>query len=252
MLGGALKKSTDGQVVKPRVEIRRKKGFVYGMFGRRGIEHREDSDDEDEDGEDEDDADDDGEEEEDDDEMDSDEEASDEEDGEDSEEEGSEEDEEEEVAPPKKKRSLGFKDWALKQMGQTSQPSAPDLLAAEPTTTLYKSQPLLAARVGEYIGPLGQELVIPTTSLLDQSKDSDKSKVRPNITRRPSVSETRMGLPILAEEQSIIESILMHPVVIICGETGSGKTTQVPQMLYEAGFGYKGSGKSNLSMWGLC
>ncbi|AFR97931.1 ATP-dependent RNA helicase DHX37/DHR1 [Cryptococcus neoformans C23] len=235
VLGGALKKSTDGQVVKPRVEIRRKKGFVYGMFGRRGIDHREDSDDEDEDSDDEDDD-------EEDDEMDSNEESSDEEDEEDSEEEGNEEEEEEEeVAPPKKKRSLGFKDWALKQMGQTSQPSAPDLLAVDTTTTLYKSQPLPAARVGEYIGPLGQELVMPTTSLLDQSKDSDKSKVRPNITRRPSVSEARMGLPILAEEQSIIESILMHPVVIICGETGSGKTTQVPQMLYEAGFGYKGS-----------
>ena len=35
----------------------------------------------------------------------------------------------------------------------------------------------------------------------------------------------------------------MNPVVIIAGETGSGKTTQVPQMLYEAGFGYKGSCK---------
>lgn len=216
------------------------------MFGRRGIEHREGSDDEDDEDEDDEDEDgDDDEEEEEDDEMDSDEEEG------DSEEEGSEE-EEEEVAPPKKKRSLGFKDWALKQMGQTSQPSAPDLLAAETTTTLHKSQPLPAARVGEYIGPLGQELVVPTTSLLDQSKDSDKSKVRPNITRRPSVSEARMGLPILAEEQSIIESILMHPVVIICGETGSGKTTQVPQMLYEAGFGYKGSGQSNAGIRKLC
>jgi predicted ATPase len=36
----------------------------------------------------------------------------------------------------------------------------------------------------------------------------------------------------------------MYPVVVICGETGSGKTTQVPQMLYEAGFGFKNSGES--------
>jgi ATP-dependent RNA helicase DHX37/DHR1 len=52
-----------------------------------------------------------------------------------------------------------------------------------------------------------------------------------------------MELPILAEEQPIIETILMNPVVVICGETGSGKTTQVPQMLYEHGFGFKSSGK---------
>jgi ABC-type taurine transport system ATPase subunit len=31
-------------------------------------------------------------------------------------------------------------------------------------------------------------------------------------------------------------------VVIICGETGCGKTTQVPQFLYEAGFGQPNSG----------
>ena len=39
-----------------------------------------------------------------------------------------------------------------------------------------------------------------------------------------------------------MEAILLNNVVIICGETGSGKTTQVPQFLYEAGFGSPGSG----------
>jgi ATP-dependent RNA helicase DHX37/DHR1 len=46
-----------------------------------------------------------------------------------------------------------------------------------------------------------------------------------------------MQLPIIAEEQPIMEAIMLNPVVIICGETGSGKTTQIPQFLYEAGFG---------------
>jgi ATP-dependent RNA helicase DHX37/DHR1 len=46
-----------------------------------------------------------------------------------------------------------------------------------------------------------------------------------------------MQLPIIAEEQPIMETIMFNPVVIICGETGSGKTTQIPQFLYEAGFG---------------
>ena len=45
-----------------------------------------------------------------------------------------------------------------------------------------------------------------------------------------------MKLPILSEEQIVMETINEHDVVIICGETGSGKTTQVPQFLYEAGY----------------
>ncbi|EKM79367.1 hypothetical protein AGABI1DRAFT_74345 [Agaricus bisporus var. burnettii JB137-S8] len=44
-------------------------------------------------------------------------------------------------------------------------------------------------------------------------------------------------LPVVTEEQPIMEAIMLNPVVIICGETGSGKTTQVPQFLHEAGFG---------------
>ena len=49
----------------------------------------------------------------------------------------------------------------------------------------------------------------------------------------------RLQLPILAEEQAIMEAIHNNSVVIVCGETGSGKTTQVPQFLYEAGYGNK-------------
>jgi len=38
------------------------------------------------------------------------------------------------------------------------------------------------------------------------------------------------------EEQVVMEAIHDHSVVIIHGETGSGKTTQVPQFLFEAGY----------------
>ncbi|XP_046579366.1 probable ATP-dependent RNA helicase DHX37 [Haliotis rubra] len=58
------------------------------------------------------------------------------------------------------------------------------------------------------------------------------------LSRRPEVQEARLKLPILSEEQVVMEAINEHPVVIICGETGSGKTTQVPQFLYEAGYAH--------------
>ncbi|KAI5896491.1 P-loop containing nucleoside triphosphate hydrolase protein [Schizophyllum commune H4-8] len=57
------------------------------------------------------------------------------------------------------------------------------------------------------------------------------------VTRPSDVQEARLQLPVVAEEQPIMEAIRLHPVVVLCGETGSGKTTQVPQFLYEAGFG---------------
>ncbi|CAJ2662051.1 unnamed protein product [Trifolium pratense] len=38
-------------------------------------------------------------------------------------------------------------------------------------------------------------------------------------------------------EQEIMEAINYNSSVIVCGETGCGKTTQVPQFLYEAGYG---------------
>ncbi|XP_010140557.1 PREDICTED: probable ATP-dependent RNA helicase DHX37, partial [Buceros rhinoceros silvestris] len=56
------------------------------------------------------------------------------------------------------------------------------------------------------------------------------------VERSPEIQEARLKLPILAEEQVIMEAISENPIVIICGETGSGKTTQVPQFLYEAGY----------------
>uniref|UniRef100_A0A2K5IN73 Activating signal cointegrator 1 complex subunit 3 n=1 Tax=Colobus angolensis palliatus TaxID=336983 RepID=A0A2K5IN73_COLAP len=56
------------------------------------------------------------------------------------------------------------------------------------------------------------------------------------VNRSPEMQEERLKLPILSEEQVIMEAVAEHPIVIVCGETGSGKTTQVPQFLYEAGY----------------
>ncbi len=47
-------------------------------------------------------------------------------------------------------------------------------------------------------------------------------------------------LPITAKKDEIIESISKNQVVIISGETGSGKTTQIPKLCLAAGRGIKG------------
>ena len=48
------------------------------------------------------------------------------------------------------------------------------------------------------------------------------------------------ALPITAKKDDIVEAIKRHRVVVITGETGSGKTTQIPKMCLEAGRGILG------------
>lgn len=64
----------------------------------------------------------------------------------------------------------------------------------------------------------------------------NKQSVYITVDRPENIQNDRLKLPILSEEHNIMEQIMYNPVVIICGETGSGKTTQVPQFLYEAGY----------------
>ena len=50
------------------------------------------------------------------------------------------------------------------------------------------------------------------------------------------MQEGRLQLPVCKMEQEIVEAISDNDAVIICGETGSGKSTQIPQFLYEYGY----------------
>ncbi len=47
-------------------------------------------------------------------------------------------------------------------------------------------------------------------------------------------------LPVSGAREEIQAALATHPVTIIAGETGSGKTTQIPKMLLELGYGRRG------------
>ncbi len=48
-------------------------------------------------------------------------------------------------------------------------------------------------------------------------------------------------LPVSARRADIIAALKASPILILCGETGSGKTTQIPKMCLEAELGRQGS-----------
>lgn len=58
--------------------------------------------------------------------------------------------------------------------------------------------------------------------------------------RREDIEEYRKTLPIYYEKAEVIHAVRTSPIVFICGAAGCGKTTQVPQFLYEGGLAGNG------------
>lgn len=55
-------------------------------------------------------------------------------------------------------------------------------------------------------------------------------------SQKETLAEVRRSLPVFPYREQIIQAVKAYQCLIIVGETGSGKTTQIPQYLYEAGF----------------
>lgn len=51
-----------------------------------------------------------------------------------------------------------------------------------------------------------------------------------------TMDATRKSLPIYEYRDELLEAIAEHQIIIVQAETGSGKTTQLPQYLHEAGY----------------
>ena len=127
-----------------------------------------------------------------------------------------------------KPRASAFKSWATQQLNQ-SMGHTPFYEQAQPI-------PIGDVKPRIYEKPAaGYRLGVKE---LDGPKP-DRRAYTVSVQRADNMIETRSQLPILQHEQEIMEAIHNNPVVVIKGDTGSGKTTQIPQFLFEAGFGDK-------------
>lgn len=76
------------------------------------------------------------------------------------------------------------------------------------------------------------EEVTPTISLLESTTREEKfSYVPQSASKRQKLSEDRKNLPIAKHASLLRQKVRENNVIILLGETGSGKSTQLPQFL---------------------
>lgn len=133
-------------------------------------------------------------------------------------------------------RSSSFKAWANQQRNEA--------LGFTPSRNMdiFPTSRRKAPETGE-LQPLAwagfdTPKIVTTTNTRATSSPIEKRVIyNVSVTRSTGIQEARLALPVVAEEQRIMEAIHNHNCTIIWGATGSGKTTQVPQFLFEAGYG---------------
>lgn len=84
--------------------------------------------------------------------------------------------------------------------------------------------------------PQAQEAI---AAELSQDIDAARQRVAQRMAARPRITYPE-NLPVSQKKQAILEAVRDHQVVIVAGETGSGKTTQLPKICMELGRGIKG------------
>ncbi len=68
------------------------------------------------------------------------------------------------------------------------------------------------------------------------STASEDFEIRDNFIIEESSNDLRRSLPIFSYRNELLNAISKYQVIVIVGETGSGKTTQIPQYLHEEGY----------------
>lgn len=65
--------------------------------------------------------------------------------------------------------------------------------------------------------------------MLEKQLDEAEKKVK-------TIQETRESLPVFKYREELLDALANHQVLVVVGETGSGKSTQIPQYVASAGY----------------
>ncbi|MES2661749.1 MAG: ATP-dependent RNA helicase HrpA, partial [Pseudomonadota bacterium] len=91
-----------------------------------------------------------------------------------------------------------------------------------------------------HIGEETSFLQSPAGERWQQRHQQSIEVAQTRLNQRPQITDQSLDLPIIQHRDEIINAIQTHAVTLIIGETGSGKTTQVPQLCLAAGCGIYG------------
>lgn len=108
-------------------------------------------------------------------------------------------------------------------------------LLSELDQVMLADKYLLAARIKKAPVQAKAEL----QALLTDAVETAKQKLLQR-QQRPLQIAFPQDLPVSQRSEEIMRAIATHQVVVIAGETGSGKTTQIPKMCLALGLGKKG------------
>ena len=86
---------------------------------------------------------------------------------------------------------------------------------------------------------LAEQKVSNFLSRIEQRLQLSVDSVQLRLQQCPVITYPE-ALPVSQKKQDIQQLIEQHQVIILCGETGSGKTTQLPKMCLELGRGVRG------------
>jgi len=93
---------------------------------------------------------------------------------------------------------------------------------------------------GRKAGALPADKLRARLDRLERRLQTSQRKRIQRLKHLPKFSDVN-ALPITAKKIEIIKALKRHPVIIVSGETGSGKTTQLPKFCLAAGRGIAGT-----------